>query len=132
MKTMDDYFHDWERTVFGYGYGSGEWHTIPSIIKFFQSIPMEGLGYDYEILESDLGGAVAWLLINTFCHADILEYGTSPRYGWITKKGKALRSYLKDKSTDDVFKVMFRDCDYIECYPNHCNCDGEKCNNPFW
>jgi hypothetical protein len=139
-KTIDQHFLDWESTVFGFGYGTGEEFTIPAIRTFFDACPMEG-NYDHKLLEDRLTPTVAWLLINTFAHADIIEYGTSPRFGWLSATGKQLKEYLHGKSTRYLFKVYNeRGDDYSECYPDHCNCDTANgrdvlpsaCGNPFW
>jgi len=86
MKTEAEYFRDWESHVFGYGYGTGEAYVIP-VLKTFLEHCNEGYykhSYQYDVLEKAVTAPVAWLLINTLCHADIIEYGTSPRYAWLT------------------------------------------------
>lgn len=130
MKTLDDYFTDWEAHVFGYGYGSGEEHVIPALKRFFVLCPANS-GYDYQTLEVKLTPAVAWLLINVLAHADLLEYGTSPRYAWLTERGRALKQYLDSKSAEELQAILARDYDR-HCYPDHCNCDDGPCHNPFW
>jgi len=131
-KTDDDYFADWESHVFGYGYGSAEEHIIPVLKGFLAATPPKGT-YDYKLLESACGASPAWLLINTLCHADILEYGTSPRYGWLTGEGRALQKYVGNYSADYLVRqVTGRDENYVPCYPEHCNCDVGPCHNPFW
>jgi hypothetical protein len=126
----DKHFRDWEAHVFGYGYGTGENFIIPLLIRFFTILHQDG-HYEHEFLESEFGGSAAWLLINTLCHADILEYGTSPRYGWLTEKGKLLRDYFKDKMPDEVCAVLEYGEENVPCYPEHCNCGG-NCNNPLF
>lgn len=134
---MDDYFYDWESEVFGFGYGTGEEYIIPELRKFIVNIPLTGT-YDYRTLEIECGHTVAWLFINMLCHARIIEYGTSPRYGWLSKCGKRLKEYLEDKTPEQIFEVIDRDEDYRRCYPNACNCgengyeEGRVCQNPFW
>lgn len=130
MKTNDDYFADWESHIFGYGYGSGEEKIIPALRVFFDAIP-DGESYDYRVLEQRLGPLAAWLLINTLAHAEIIEYGTSPRFAWLDPKGKALKAYLATKTDKQIFDYMAH-YDNAHCYPDHCNCDGEECANPFW
>ena len=129
MKSNNDYFADWESHVFGYGYGSGEPNVIPLLRRFLGLMP-EG-NYDYAKLE-EIGPEQAWLLINTLCHADIIEYGTSPRFGWLTEQGKSLRDFVLSKTPDELIEMTNKDQDYLMCYPDHCNCDNGKCNNPFW
>jgi hypothetical protein len=131
MKTPDDYFADWEASVFGFGYGSGEEHILPALKQFMDAAEAAGGGtYDYRELEASLGPVVTWLLINALCHADIIEYGSSPRFGWLTEHGAALKVYLAGRTLDQLADAL---SDYDEhCYPNHCNCDLEECSNPFW
>lgn len=140
MEKINKYFVDWEGHVFGYGYGTGEEYTLPALKKFFDMLENIGnseiLQYTHKKLETHLGEAIAWLLINILCHADILEYGTSPRFGWLTEQGNKLHDYLKTKTADELYNLVTSvDESYIHCYPDHCNCEElgkEKCNNPFF
>lgn len=133
LKTEDDYFRDWEGAVFGFGYGTGEQYVLAELRRFMLNVSGEG-GYDYAILEAAVGPSVAWLLINALCKADIIEYGTSPRYGWLTDKGKRLRAYVTGHTADELVEVVCSDPDsYFACYPDYCNCGpSHKCSNPFW
>ena len=137
-RTIDDHFYDWQSDVFGYGYGTDEEYTLPAIKAFMAAIPADGR-YDYSVLENAVGSTVAWLLINTFCQADLISYGTSPRYGWLEPTGKRLKEYLDGKTFDDLVDVLNAHAeDYFQCFKDGCNCgpDGwskEKfCHNPFW
>lgn len=132
MKTNDDYFHDWEASVFGFGYGTGEEYIIPILRRFVLAIPKCGESYKHEALEAEFGPVIAWLLINALCHADVIEYGTSPRFGWLTPIGEKLREYMESKTDEELQDALDRDNDYIACYPDWCNCDGPMCRNPFW
>jgi len=137
MKTLDDYFTDWEGHVFGFGYGTGEEYTIPALQILFNNIN-EDRTYDYKKLEEAFTPLPAWLLINILCRADIFEYGTSPRYGWLTGKGKRLSDFVKSKTTEELYLLTCKDENYTHCYPDACNCGPngyEKdsvCQNPFW
>ena len=140
QKTADEYWIDWEGSTFGFGYGTGEPHTIPALKRFLELTP-EGRGYDYTELERELGPAVAWLLINALARhgVDILEYGTSPRFAWLTKEGVALKRYVASKTADELVDLACgRGEGYVPCYPNACNCGpcgyekGRVCANPFW
>ncbi len=141
-KSIEDNFSDWEADVFGFGYGTGEPHTVPALRKFFElCVPnAEGTSrsYDYRQLETELTPPVAWMLINTLCHADIIEYGTSPRFGWLTGRGDRLCAFVLSKTEDELVLLTCRDSDYGPCYPDACNCGpdgyqaGVKCDNPFW
>lgn len=133
MKTLEQHFADWESHVFGYGYGTGEEFTLKALKGFLSAIPADG-SYDYQELEEAVTAVVAWLLINTLAHADMIEYGTSPRYGWLTKNGKALAGFVAERSVDELHALTSHREDYVECYPDHCNCDDGDCRpgNPFW
>lgn len=134
-KTIEQHFADWESDVFGFGYGSGEEHIIGALKTFMEAIPFDHLDkpYDYRILEQAVGPAACWLLINALCHADIIEYGTSPRHGWLDRPhGVALQNFIIAHSVDELVKMTDQPSDYAPCYPGHCNCDESACNNPFW
>lgn len=129
MKQLDDYFADWESVSIGYGYGTGEEYTIRGLKDFMNAIPLEG-AYNYQVLEGAVGALSAWLFISILCHADVIEYGTSPRFGWLTEPGRALQAYLATKSATELQEIVSR---YDEhCFPDHCNCEDEECHNPFW
>jgi hypothetical protein len=135
-KTLDENFADWEGTAFGFGYGTGEPHILPALKRFLALCPDTGT-YDHEALAREMGPAVAWLLLNALAHADIIEYGTSPRYGWLTTSGQALKAYVESKTDDELVGIVCRDRD-TPCYPDACNCgpegyeEGRVCLNPFW
>lgn len=134
-KTIEEYFTDWESHVFGYGYGTGEQYTIDVLRVFMEFADPR---YDYRILGQGMGAHAAWLIINILCHADIIEYGSSPRFGWLTAKGKRLHEFMSKKSRADLIAYTQRDPSYSHCYPNACNCGPEGydanlvCPNPFW
>lgn len=130
MRANDQHFIDWECHALGYGYGTGEEFIIPALKRFMEMAPPCGGSYHHEALEAALGPAVAWLLINLLCRADIIEYGTSPRHGWLTRKGEALKAYLASKSTDELLAVIGdgESC----CFPDTCQCEGVNCPNPLW
>lgn len=133
-KTEQEYFADWESHVFGYGYGSGEEHVIEALQNFMGSLTDGKSTYDYRKLEVTLGATVTWLLINTLCEANIIEYGTSARFGWLTKQGENLKKYLSENMENPLIS-MGNDPDL--CLPTHCNCQEHydqkpRCDNPFW
>lgn len=136
-KTLEDYFADWEGATFGFGYGSGEQHTIPALLAFLALCPETG-NYNYEAMEKELGPTVAWLFINILCRADMIEYGTSPRFGWLTETGRRLRAFVLSKTADELISLTVRGDDYDPCLPGACNCGplgyekGRVCQNPFW
>lgn len=129
-KIEDKHFIDWEGEIFGYGYGTGEEYTLLALKMFFDTLT-EDRNYDYEQLEKKMGHMTAWLMINILCHADIIEYGPSPRFGWISKKGKLLGEYIKGKTVDELYDKINTDENYIHCYKGICNCD-KPCNNPLF
>lgn len=141
MKTIEESFRDWESHVFGYGYGTGEPHTLRALKNFLAAIGRDDHphAYNYEVLEERCSAENTWFLINILCHADIIEYGSSPRYGWLTKEGEALRAFVSAKTVDELVDLCCaHDNEYIPCYPDACNCGpqdyvkGQKCLNPFW
>lgn len=141
MKTIDEHFIDWERHVFGYGYGTGEMPVLSVLKVFLEAIGEDG-AYDFEDIEAAVTPPVAWLLINVLCHAGILNYGTSPRYGCLSRPhGVALRDYVLSRSVEELYEILSRKNEnYTECFPHGCNCNGwaegreavEACGNPFW
>lgn len=136
-KTLEDYFTDWENHVFGFGYGTGEAYTIQALKAFFDHFTPENKAYDYRELEADLGNVVAWMMINVMGHADVIEYGSSPRFAWLTPKGMALRNFIATKTAGELVELTARDENYIICSPDACNCgerghvEGRICPNPF-
>jgi hypothetical protein len=139
-KSLEENFIDWECSAFGFGYGSGEIHVLPALKKFFDLCP-ENAAYDYQVLEHKLTPTVAWLLINTLASDSVgcLQYGTSPRGAWLTKRGKALKAFIASKTARELIRlVTCHPIDYNVCYPNSCNCSpvgyikGKVCDNPFW
>jgi hypothetical protein len=92
-------------------------------------------------MEKELDPATAWPLINRLCHYSIaaIEYGTSPRSGWLTEVGKRLREFMLARTNEQLIEIV---CSRSElesvCYPDSCNCGpdgyvkGRVCNNPFW
>lgn len=138
MKTNEQYFADWESYAFGYGYGTGEEFVMPALRTFFETCADElSNPYDYRELEKKLGGEVTWLLINALCGGiDVIEYGTSPRYGWLTVCGKALRHFVLSKTPTQLIEIVT--ADGTRCHPVGCNCGpegyepGRVCPNPFW
>lgn len=142
-KTIEQSFIDWEAHVFGFGYGTGEDYTIPALKALFAAVGDERgtRCYDHEALAKAVTPTVAWLLINTLAKAGMLEYGSSPRYGWLTPEGEALQAFLAAMSNDRLIELsteVGRDLDYVICAPDACNCgprgyqEGVKCRNPFW
>lgn len=138
-KTHVEYFRDWEAATFGFGYGTGEEHIVPALRRFLELCKDGDFehAYDSRILEAELTPAVAWLLINALCRADIIEYGTSPRCGWLTGAGEALREFVLQHTADELIEMLFARDDYNGCRPQWCYCGlqyvaGPVCPNPFW
>lgn len=137
-KTNNDYFRDWERHVFRYGYGTGEDHIIPALKAFMAAVPSAG-GYDYRTLEVAVGPVPAWLFINRLHAAGLFDYGVSPRFAWLTMEGLRLKSYLDTNEAAALIDIATSEPPgYVECMPDACNCgpDGyvarRRCPNPFW
>ena len=110
-------FIDWESRVFGAGYGSGELPILKSLKVFFESF--DGNNYDFQVLENKLGDTVTWLLINSLSKHDVIEWGTSARYGWIAPCGEFVRDFIKNKSPEELYEILMTNEDSI------CLCDGE-------
>ncbi|MFN9395142.1 MAG: hypothetical protein ACK6BN_04610 [Pseudanabaena sp.] len=127
---IEEHFIDWEGHVFGLGYGTGEHHIIPALKAFLAEIPHEG-AYDHEVLEKRLGGAVTWFLITTLCKADILEYGSSPRFAWLTPQGQRLKSFIDARSAEELIGLLdAAPLNEPRNYPGIINVDRGL--NPFW
>lgn len=108
-------FIDWESEVLGYGYGDGENHIIPAIKTFFELIAgtKNSNSYDYRVIERELGGATTWLLINLLCRCDMIDYGSSPRFGWLDEKGILLKEYILSKTSEELYSILMS---VDECY----------------
>lgn len=110
----DKQFRDWHDDVFGFGYGSGEEFWLPALRELFADVIDEGGALDYRNAERAFGGLSAWLLINALCKADILEYGTSPRFSWLTEAGQLLRAYVWEHDEEALVAVA---CDWDDSTP---------------
>ncbi len=137
-KTQDQYFVDWESFAFGFGYGTGEPHLIPVIKDFLEHLASKR-PYDYREIEAKFGPVVGWMMINKMCELDVIEYGTSPRGGWLTEHGQRLADYVSERSAEQLIDLVTEFPDgYIHCYPDACNCGPQGydtkavCDNPFW
>lgn len=139
-KSLNEHFIDWESSAFGFGYGSGEPHILLAIRRFFEILD-DGRTYDYRSMEAEFGPLSTWLLINALAthKANVICYGTSPRFGWLTPSGKKLREFMLAHDVDDLVEMVCCTVEsYIHCYPDACNCGpsghiaGRKCDNPFW
>lgn len=135
-KTIEAHFADWHSEAFPFGYGTGEEHTLAALRSFMEIVQRDER-YFYEALEEKLTPTVTWLLINMLCKLDVIEYGTSPRYGWLTPHGKALRDYLMATTFEQLLAAATMD-DPDRCTPTFCNCGPQGyskkklCHNPFW
>jgi hypothetical protein len=134
MTITNKNFSDWFQENMGYGYGTGEVYTIPALKEFLSTCPLDG-NYNYEDLEKNVGTVGTWFLMNILCSTNIIEYGTSPRYGWLTEKGKALKNYMDEQKSTELYDIVCsRDQETI-CTSNYCNCgekgyvEGKKCDN---
>jgi hypothetical protein len=118
MKKEELQFSDWESRVFGAGYGSGELPILKAVKIFFSCLENE-YSYDYEKLEEKLGDTITWLLINSFDKGNVIEWGTSARYGWLTSCGEFVRCFIKGKSAEELYNIVMSDNRGL------CQCDGE-------
>ena len=110
-------FKQWESRVFGSGYGSGELPILKAVKVFFNSL--EDRSHDFEKLEKELGDTITWLLINAFDKGNVIEWGTSARFGWLTSCGEYVRDYIKNKTPEELYEIVMEDDETI------CECDGE-------
>lgn len=137
MKTIEQHFADWESDTFGFGYGTGEEHVLRALQGFMNCLEQKhssNWSYDYARLEEALTPPVTWLLINVLAHDDKIEYGTSPRFGWMTRSGEALRQFIAARTLEEILLATEQPEEYVECFPDHCNCSDGDCRplNPFW
>lgn len=106
----NEQFREWERNVLGYGYGTGEPHVLAALKTFLEHCNKgeRGESYEYEGLEQAVTPTVAWLLINILCRhdANVLEYGTSARYGWLTPFGVQLRDFLAAHTVEQLQEIL--------------------------
>ena len=133
-KTLQQYFADWEANAFGFGYGTGEMYVIACILEFMENLK-DGRSYDYSNLYHHHGPVSTWFLINALARGPCptIEYGTSPRFGWLTKGGEELRKFMLNYSCDQLYEFTCIGDNDIVCYPYACNCGPNRvCPNPFW
>lgn len=135
MKTEDQCFAEWLEQTFPYGYGTGEEHFLTALVTFFGSL--NDRRYDYKVLEEKLGPVAAWLLINTFCANDVVDYGTSPRFGFLSTIGQRVQAYLRGKTADQLNEMIGEMPDELrQCTNHYCNCGGDMesgcTKNPFF
>lgn len=103
-------FTQWESDTFGYGYGTGEAIILPVLQTFLAACRNKdggGSNYSYERISDEIGAIPTWLLINILARTGIIEYGTSPRYGWLTSKGEELREFVCFHSVMELCDLIF-------------------------
>lgn len=93
----------------GWGAYGGDEALYPALRSFLMwCTPSEGSGvpaYDYRDVSEVIGAAAAWLLVYALVRADLVEYGTSPRFGWLTPEGCWLRDYVKNRTPEQLADV---------------------------
>lgn len=127
-------FAEWEGATFGFGYGSGE-GPVFAILQEFRRLLEDGRSYDYRKLEEAFDPPAAWLLINALCKSDTVEYGTSPRFGWLTHDvGAPLFAFLAQfndaQSLYDAHLAASREIDDMEQCGDRAT-DGAWCCRPL-
>ncbi len=80
---------------------SESWDVVLSILKRAEQPIQERAGFHEDII-----GASArwvWFAVTTLCHwpADLMDYGTSPKWAWLTPDGKRLLDWLREYGTDE-------------------------------
>ena len=113
-------FAQWESKTFGYGYGNGEYFILPLLKKFFENFTRGDNQYDFQHLEKELGETNTWFLINGLCRVDAIEYGTSPRFGWLTSKGIAVKDFVLKHTNEELYEYVTN-----AEYSDFCECEGE-------
>lgn len=98
----------------GYGYGTGEYVIVPLIKKFLTLCKANDYKYDHSEIEKKLGQAITWFLINGLCKLDVIEYGTSPRFAWISGDKEDLVHAIVKSSDDELYKIATMDFDESE------------------
>lgn len=121
MTEQEKHFIEFQSEVFGYGYGTGDEHTLRAIKGFLAAI--NGCTYDYRLIENTVGPQIAWLLINMFCHADLIDYGTSPRFGWLSDSGLRLKEFVDARTVEEMGAILAQETQDFE--------GGEMKDNPF-
>lgn len=103
-------FCEWYGEVLGYGYGTGDVHYCNNLRHFFWLAAQPG-PYDYNEMERDMGAAVFWLLLNTLCNAGVVDYGTSPRAGWLSPEGRRIADFVNgyEGSLYDLVMSVYSD-----------------------
>lgn len=87
------------------GYGTGEEHTIPLVYKFMELLE-DGRLYNFEVMEEVLGKVVAWVLIELLSNCDLIEWGTSSRFGWLTTRGEELRDMVGKFTQAEMYYLV--------------------------
>lgn len=95
----------WEQDTFGFSYGIGEPYVLRSLKYFLELCPNKE-SYNYKTLEERLRPEVAWLLINILCRKNILDYGTSPRFGWLSDKGIELKIFIEKHTINELCEML--------------------------
>jgi hypothetical protein len=136
MTKEEQYFIDWESRTFGFGYGSGERYVFEALKTFFGCLRESehgSWGYSYEDIEEKLGATVTWLLINALCNRNVIDYGTSTRYAWLSRRGMAVKNFVDGRTVDELYNlVMDKEMDDLLCQCNG-TCEGhDDCrSNPM-
>ncbi len=126
MKTKNEQFAEWFGEAFPYCYGTGEEHVIPALKKFMALIPADST-YDYKVIEQEIGAFECWALINELAGMDLIEYGCSPRFGWLTAKGKRLQQFVFENTEDAMLEALGEVTeDSPSCATHYCNCGGPQ------
>jgi len=95
-----------EDKLFGFGYGTGEQYTLQALKGIMNNLNSDKRTYDFELFEQHLTPTIAWLMINALCRVDIFDYGTSPRFGWLSEKGEELRDFLEKHTIDELCEIL--------------------------
>lgn len=109
MATLDiAKFQSLYSEQLGWGNYGSEQALCVSLKDFLDSIPLD-CGYDHELLATKVGAAFAWSLIYQFVALGWINYGTSPRYGWLEGDGVWLKAFVATRSADDLYAIAYGD-----------------------
>lgn len=115
--NMDKQYHDLLTDGLHWNAYGGDESLYGTLKIFFESIEVRVkpdyriLSYDYRVLSETVGSSAAWMLIYQFSHLGWINYGTSPRFGWLEEAGVWLHKYVLSKTVDELIENHQREYD---------------------
>lgn len=86
------------------GYGTGEQYTIPIMYKFMELLAERS--YDFQVMSVAFGEVTTWVLIELLARCDLIDWGTSSRFGWITERGEQLRDMMRKFTQEEMYEIV--------------------------